>query len=58
MLSWLRNLFASVHNWIETDDGMHRHCKVCGQQEERDLGGMQGSMWMIVERGNKAAHVD
>jgi hypothetical protein len=56
----LRSLFNRLfpdHEWEDRANGEMRVCRICGREDELDLGGgMSGSQWVNIAPGRKEAH--
>ena len=55
----MRAIRSEPHAWTESA-GEHcdiRTCTICGRIEEQEIGGgSMGSMWYLVDGGDKTAH--
>lgn len=48
---------AVAHDWLETEQGWHRVCLVCGAEHDLDPGsGFSGPAWLEEKRGDRSKH--
>jgi hypothetical protein len=57
MIKELLNWIFPAHEWEYREQDNLRVCKICGRQDELDMGsGMAGSQWVSITPGKKKAH--